>query len=157
MLIEVSFGNLVQKASFVGTSILPCGTLGDNVAHCEKKQTSTYAWYICTLACIVAIGWWLWFDCYAHLHALLMYDDDYGMIVMHICMHCCYRMMIMLWLFCMCMGYIGCMVACTLAWYCWKFILIKMMVVMIVMHVHEMSRWYDDMVVCVNATSIYVS
>ena len=28
---------------------------------------------------------------------------------------------------------------------------------MIVMHVHEMSRWYDDMVVCVNATSIYVS
>ena len=25
------------------------------------------------------------------------------------------------------------------------------------MHVHEMSRWYDDMVVCVNATSIYVS
>ena len=33
----------------------------------------------------------------------------------------------------------------------------KMMMVMIVMHVHEMSRWYDDMVVCVNATSIYVS
>ena len=32
-----------------------------------------------------------------------------------------------------------------------------MMMVMIVMHVHEMSRWYDDMVVCVNATSIYVS
>ena len=32
-----------------------------------------------------------------------------------------------------------------------------MMMVMIVMHVHDMSRWYDDMVVCVNATSIYVS
>ena len=31
------------------------------------------------------------------------------------------------------------------------------MMVMIVMHVHEMSRWYDDMVVCVNAISIYVS
>jgi len=25
-----------------------------------------------TLACIVAIGWWLWYDCYAHLHALLI-------------------------------------------------------------------------------------
>ena len=38
-----------------------------------------------------------------------------------------------------------------------QFIFIKMMMVMIVMHVHEMSWWYDDMVVCVNATSIYVS
>ena len=38
-----------------------------------------------------------------------------------------------------------------------QFIFIKMMMVIIVMHVHEMSRWYDDMVVCVNATSIYVS
>ena len=59
-------------------------------------HTSTYAWYthcmcwmmimiwlLCTFACIVAIGWWLWYDCsacawdilvawwHAHLHDIV--------------------------------------------------------------------------------------
>ena len=69
MLIEVSLGNsisairVLSSHSPFGTSMIPCGTLGDSVAHCEKSRQAhmrdihiACVVDVCTLACIVAIG-----------------------------------------------------------------------------------------------------
>ena len=78
---------------------------------------------VCTLACIDAIRCWLWYDwfmiCCMFKFIVMIYDKCW-----------------MWWLLCMCMRYLCCMVTCTLAWYCWTFTLIVMMIY------HKWLKWW---------------
>ena len=81
--------------------------------HCWYRMM-IMIWLLCTFACIVAIGWWLWYDCsawawdilvawwYAHLHDIV--ESSYSL------------RWWWWWLWCMCMRCLGGMMIWLYVW-----------------------------------------